>query len=203
MTPVTTLPWCKQAPIRYNAAMKRDEQLYTLDEGEEILHQTQHHPIGIVSQVVGIGLVGLLGLAGLIASGPITSALALGIPQFVLALIILLIVGVAGLMTFISIKVYFKSYLIITNQTIIEINQFSLFNRDVSQLSLANVQEVTVQQSGLFARVFDYGSVTLETAGEKANFGFDKTPNPHYVSRVIYDGHERFIETHPEFTDSR
>ncbi len=189
--------------VGYNRDMGNNKQLYTLDDGEEILHQTKHHPFGIAPLVIGTGLLGLIGLITLFALGPITNALTFGVSQLPLALIILLVMGVAGLMTFVSVKVYFKSQLIITNESIIEVNQFSLFSRDVSQLSLANVQEVTVQQSGLLANMLDFGTVTLETAGEKANFRFEKAPNPYYISRVIYDAHERFIETHPEFTGSR
>lgn len=182
---------------------RNSNHLYSLDDREEVLHRVKHHPFGIAPVIAGTGILVLAGIAAMFAIGPITDNLALDISRGALIMFILGLLLLAVLITVIAVIVYFRSQLIITSESIIEINQYSLFSRDVSQLSLANVQEVTVKQSGIFAHIFNFGTVTLETAGEKANFKFTKAPEPYTVSRVLYDAHERFIETHPEFTDTQ
>lgn len=183
--------------------MKRRSQLYTLDDREEVLHRVKHHPFGIAPLVGGATILVGAGVVAMFMSDSLVENTAFPVSQTGLNLFIAGILVLVGLLTFVAVIVYFRSQLIVTNESIIEINQHSLFARDVSQLSLANVQEVTVKQSGLLPYIFDYGTVTLETAGEKANFRFDRAPDPYRVSRVIYDAHEQFIETHPEFTNSR
>lgn len=181
--------------------MARNSVLYSLDDGEEVLHTVKHHPFGIAPLVIGAGILVLAGLAAIVATGPILRSVTFDVSPAVFVLFILGLLILVGLVTLVAVIVYFRSQLIITSESIIEINQRSLFNRDISQLSLANVQEVTVQQAGVFAHLFNFGTVTLETAGEKANFKFARAPQPHQISRILYDAHERFIETHPEFTN--
>ncbi len=183
--------------------MKQNSTLYSLDDREEVLHTVKHHPFGIAPLIGGTGILVLAGIAAIFTAGPLMRNLTFEISLAALILFIIGILLLVVLITVVAVIVYFRSQLIITSESIIEINQSSLFNRDVSQLSLANVQEVTVQQSGIFAHMFDFGTVTLETAGEKANFKFTRAPKPHQISRIIYGAHERFIETHPEFTSSQ
>lgn len=177
--------------------------LYSLDDREEVLRSVKHHPVGIVPLIAGMALVVMAGVAAMFLVEPITSNVTFDVSRTAFILFMLGILALVALFTAVAVIVYFRSQLIITSESIIEINQRSLFHRDVSQLSLANVQEVTVKQSGIFSHLFDFGTVTLETAGEKANFKFSRAPHPHEVSRAIYQAHERFIETHPEFTSSQ
>ena len=68
-----------------------------------------------------------------------------------------------------------------------------LFTRQVSQLNLAKVQDVSADQIGVFAHMFNYGTLEVETAGEAANFKFLYTPDAGRVSKLIIEAHQNYV----------
>jgi hypothetical protein len=51
-----------------------------------------------------------------------------------------------------------------------------------------------VTQDGIFPRIFNYGTVVIETAGEQNNYIFTYTPFPYQVSKDIVGAHERNLQ---------
>ncbi len=80
---------------------------------------------------------------------------------------------------------YFLDIWIVTNDRIIDIHQHGLFARTIAELDLFRVQDVTSETKGLFATVFDYGNVYIQTAGEKERFTFFNVPEPHKIREAI------------------
>lgn len=80
---------------------------------------------------------------------------------------------------------YFLDIWIVTNDRIIDIHQHGLFARTIAELDLFRVQDVTSECHGLFATVFDYGNVYIQTAGEKERFTFFNVPEPHKIREAI------------------
>jgi len=74
---------------------------------------------------------------------------------------------------------------VITNKRIIGIDQISFLNRTVSECSLADVQEVNSKTKWVLANLFDYGSVTIQTAWNASNFHMSIVPNPLKSARQI------------------
>jgi hypothetical protein len=61
-----------------------------------------------------------------------------------------------------------------------------LFIRKVSRLSMANVEDVTAEQRGILATIFNYGTLTIQTAGTMENFIFTYCPRPNdFAHRVL------------------
>lgn len=73
----------------------------------------------------------------------------------------------AGLLTasFIRWLNYYLDVWIITTERIIDIEQRSLFHREISEISLDRVQNVTVQIPGFLATTMHFGNIQIETAG--------------------------------------
>lgn len=88
--------------------------------------------------------------------------------------------------------IYRQSHIIITDKNITQVLQGGLFERKVSQLSMANVEDVTSDQKGFFASIFDFGVLKIETAGEQANFHFNYCPRPSYYAKIILEAREKF-----------
>jgi len=61
---------------------------------------------------------------------------------------------------------YYLDQFIITNHRIIRIDQAGFFDRQVSSLHLNRVQDVLTDIEGVFAELFGYGTLSVETAGE-------------------------------------
>jgi uncharacterized membrane protein YdbT with pleckstrin-like domain len=82
---------------------------------------------------------------------------------------------------------YYLDINIVTNQRIIDIEQEGLFSRTIAELNLTRVQDVESVVKGIFATMFNYGTVIIQTAGEERNFIFKKIPDPHSVRHHILE----------------
>ena len=91
---------------------------------------------------------------------------------------------------------YYLSLQIVTTKRLIDIDQRSLFNREVNELAIEKVEDISYKQNGVWGAIFDYGNVSVQTAAEvstdthKSNamtggFLFDNVPNPAKVHSII------------------
>jgi hypothetical protein len=164
-----------------------------LDRDERLLCAVKQHPFGILviylaSFVAFISALILIS-AFLPNSFNDTSQIysAWTILAFVCGFILFIIL-------IISTYIYNQSILTVTDKNVIQIIQKSIYERKVSHLSLANIEDVTSEQRGLFANMFNFGTLNIETAGEQANFNFVLCPHPHRVARIILDAKDDFIQ---------
>ncbi|OGI25045.1 MAG: hypothetical protein A3J76_02320 [Candidatus Moranbacteria bacterium RBG_13_45_13] len=74
---------------------------------------------------------------------------------------------------------------IVTNERIINIEQRGFFMRNVSELKLTKIQDVTSEIIGVIPTLLDYGNIHVQTAGEKERFSFQQIPNPNHVKNII------------------
>lgn len=93
----------------------------------------------------------------------------------------------------IGVYLYRSNVVFITNQKIAQVLYQTIFNRKISQLNIGDVQDVTVTQKGLFAHLFNYGTLVIETAGEQQNYTFTYVPDPYQSAKVIIGLHEKNI----------
>lgn len=160
-----------------------------INHDEQLLADLSRHPIGLViiyvEILLGLAAVGvvifLLG-PSLIGDG---NSMILSILLVLVALFTLLILGVVT-------QIYGQNKLIITDQNVTQVYQRGLFNRQVSELSMANVEDVTAEQRGLFAHIFGYGELRVETAGEQNNFRFIYCPDPDKYGKMILDARQQY-----------
>lgn len=86
---------------------------------------------------------------------------------------------------------------IVTDHRILEIHQLGLFKRDVSELRLSKIQDVTVKIEGLLPTFFNYGTVIIQTAGVIPEFKFEQIPYPQQAKDRILQLYDQFIKQHP------
>ena len=76
---------------------------------------------------------------------------------------------------------------VITTERVIDIEQFGLFSRSVSELDLYRIQDVTTDIHGVFPTLFNYGNVKVKTASENVEIVFKNVPHPPEVrSHIIH-----------------
>ncbi len=97
-------------------------------------------------------------------------------------------------MLFVAVYIYTQTKLIVSNEHIEQIIQHGLFSRTTSRLSMANVEDVSAKQIGIFATIFNFGTLIVETAGEQQNFSFYYCPNPNHYAGEILNARATFIE---------
>lgn len=74
---------------------------------------------------------------------------------------------------------------IFTNNRIVCIEQKSFLNRAVGETTLDKVQEVAIETKGIFANLFDYGTMRIMTAGSSPSFDMTFSPKPMKHARYI------------------
>lgn len=60
---------------------------------------------------------------------------------------------------------WYRDKFIITDHRIIDIDQRGMFSRRVSEIELDRVQNVTYAVAGFFPTLFNFGTVTIQSAG--------------------------------------
>lgn len=169
------------------------------DDDEELLAEIRKHPIGAIMQAiigVTISLILMLALV-LLALNLENLGFDLGDGGGGIKMLLIgggILLGLVALaVTAITVVIYRSSVIFITNQKIAEVAYVSVFNRKITQLGIGSVEDVTVHQRGLLARLFDYGTIVVETAGEVENCNFTMMPNPNFYAQKIIQAHELYI----------
>ena len=103
-----------------------------------------------------------------------------------------LVMLVAAVMLFVGTRVYWGNRWIVTSDSVTQVTQSSLFNVQSSQLSMGNIEDVTVEQEGVLPHAFGYGLLRVETAGERSKFVFMYCPKPNEYAKKILNAREQF-----------
>lgn len=74
---------------------------------------------------------------------------------------------------------------ILTNDRMIDVEQIALFSRRMSTLSLDRIQDITIQELGLFDTFLGIGTVFIQTAGAEKEFKIWGMRNPAEVKEII------------------
>ncbi|MDP3727639.1 MAG: PH domain-containing protein [bacterium] len=100
-------------------------------------------------------------LAGRAALPIFTAPAVEAVADFFLALYL------AGLLTYLLVAWlgYYLDVWIITSERVIDIEQKTLFHREISEISLDRVQNVTIEVPGFTATILKFGNMKIQTAG--------------------------------------
>ncbi len=80
---------------------------------------------------------------------------------------------------------YYLDIWIITNSRIVNVEQKGLFRRDISELRIENMQDITTEITGIIPTFFDYGDLYIQTAGKIERFLFKSISHPNRVRDII------------------
>jgi hypothetical protein len=169
--------------------------LSTMQPGEQVICEIKRHPIGLfgvyglVAFLIIVLAVVIFGVAPSVFSS-VDRNQVLSVGSVFLLLVAVLGVGFA----FISNIVYWGNRWVVTSDSITQVQQTSLFNKQSSQLSLENLEDVTAEQNGILTHMFNYGVIKAETAGERSKFVFMYCPNPTFYAQQILGARERFMQ---------
>ncbi|MDX1613713.1 MAG: cyclic nucleotide-binding domain-containing protein [Candidatus Promineifilaceae bacterium] len=81
----------------------------------------------------------------------------------------------------------------VTDRYVIDIDRRPFgFGESRKQAELGNVQNVNSDRPGLLATIFNYGYVTVETAGATPDIVFERVVNPNLIQSDIFERREAF-----------
>lgn len=179
---------------------KKFFEMIEFDEGEELVWEIRKHPFGLfiiyfTGAAISAIIFSFLVLGAMLFD---KNFLGLGIELGALRPIMIglgFLLTIGGLVgTAIGAYLYQANVVLVTSEKIAQLLYTSLFNRKISQLSIGDVQDVSVQQKGIFARIFNYGTLVVETAGEQNNYTFTYTPQPYETGKAIVNSHEENLK---------
>lgn len=181
-----------------NDTENTNDGIETMMPNEQFVTEIHKHPFGIIFLYIqaAIGLVIAAFLAMVLLPGLLgeeswaRNSIAISAALVVVLCIVVLILILATYL-------YRLNRLIISDRNVTQVLQKGLFNRQVSELSMANVEDVTANQKGIFATMFNYGELKIETAGEQNNFHFSYCPNPNYYGRIVLESRQKYIDQDP------
>lgn len=164
-----------------------------MQPGEQVICEINRHPIGIIGNyIMGTLLLLFFAAGALIAPHFVSDAMRHNVTIWG-AGIFVIAAAFISLAMYIMAKVYKGNCWIVTSDSLTQVSQISLFSRQSSQLSLHNLEDVTVQQNGLIQSMFNFGTLRAETAGERSKFVFPFCPDPNARARDILMAREKFM----------
>lgn len=172
-------------------------KMVEIDPGEELLWEVRKHPIGAYFIYLSGFFVGAAVLTAALVTAhffkgdPLQAGVELGKFQPIVVLIGLVMTGFIVLLTLISAYLYRSNVMLITSEKVVQLLYKSLFNRSVSQLGVHEIEDVSVKQPTLFARLFNYGTMQIETAGERGTYRFSMAPDPYTCAKYVMGSKER------------
>lgn len=157
--------------------------------GEHIVLTVKRHIIGLII----IYLEALVGVSAILALLFFVAPDILSDGGWVSAIIFFGIV-ILVIFLFVATYVYRQNRLLVTDKNLIQINQISLFIRKIARLSMSNVEDVSADQRGILATIFNYGTLLIQTAGERPNFEFKYCPTPNHYADIVLEARQAYAE---------
>lgn len=182
---------------------ERSQRLYpylNLSEGEYVISAVRRHPIGLIiplaigALIIAIALSILFNYAGFVDTFNIRGAAA---DASTVSVPILLFCALIGLGMFVVYYVYVNNKFFLTNESVIQEIQVSLFSRLEQTVSLSNIEDASYTQHGIIQHLFNYGSIRLSTEGDETTYRFTYVANPKIHIATLNNAVEAFKNGRP------
>jgi hypothetical protein len=187
-------------PKQLSPSARQVFKLIEFDEEEKLVYEIRKHWFGLYIIYFFGTLVTVILLFIAVGSAAITpdTQLGTGTDLSVLKMPIIVICFVlaifSSIVTAIAAYLYRSNVILVTTEKLAQVLNPALFNRKISQLSIGDAQDVTVDQRGIFPHLFHYGTLVIETAGEQQNYTFTYAPEPYRCAEAIVSAHEENLK---------
>lgn len=183
-----------------NARSRQSFPWLNLSENEYVVTSVERHVIGLAVPIL-LGLVLItLSIFALLNSnvivktlgqtGNYTDSLNITFP-------IMIFIAMIVLAVYIACHVFMKNKLFLTNESVIQEIQSSLFSRREQTVSLANIEDSSYTQIGIFQQIFNYGSIRLSTVGDENTYSLTYVSNPGQQIDILNNTVEAFKNGRP------
>ncbi|HSW91451.1 MAG TPA: PH domain-containing protein, partial [Candidatus Saccharimonadales bacterium] len=102
---------------------------------------------------------------------------------------------------YIAVWVYMNTRFFLTNESVLQEIQVSLFSRHEQTVSLVNIEDASFRQQGIIQTMFNYGSIRLSTEGDETTYRFDYVADPKQQIATLNNAVEAFKNGRPVIND--
>ena len=187
----------EEAKQRHSESMKAFPSL-NLSEHEYVVNAVRRHPIGmwgpLFATALSISLVFIL-----VINYPYLSDV-MGLPISMYGTVLLM----GTLMTilfliggYLAVWVYTNNRFFLTNESVVQEIQASIFSRKEQTVSLLNIEDASYSKRGPLQTILDYGSIRLSTEGEETTYRVDYVANPKRQIAILSNAVEAFKNGRP------
>jgi hypothetical protein len=181
---------------------ERSSQLYpnlNLSDGEYVISAVKRHSIGLfLPFLIGFILVFISAIIlvnyKLIAESfqvyDDTSLLIVALPAALFIILVILSVCIVY-------SVYTNNKFFLTNESVIQEIQKSVFSKYEQTVSLMDIEDASFTQLGIVQQFFDYGSIRLSTEGDETTYRFTYVAGPKQHIATLTNAIEAFKNGRP------
>lgn len=113
----------------------------------------------------------------------------------IIAFLVILVIG-----AFLSLRtayLWIMNAFVVTNHRVIDIDQSGFFHRRVSESTYEKIQDISFTIRGVWATMFHYGSVVLQTAGTNTQLELSNVRWPEKVQAMIVEAQRQRLASLP------
>lgn len=190
------------AQQRHADSLKKYPML-NLSEGEYVISAIRRHPIGLLSiwsVVIIVIVLSAVGAPFAIANQSFLGPLPPG-TMAALGMVLLLLNAFFVLGGFLATIVYNGNRFYLTNESVTQHIQTSLFSKREQTISLVNIEDASFRQHGILQTVLNYGALRLSTEGDETTYRFNYVSNPKRQVSLLNDAVEAFKNGRPIIND--
>jgi Bacterial PH domain len=105
---------------------------------------------------------------------------------------------------------YYLSMQVVTSERVIDIDQQGIFKREVNEMPIENIEDVTYKQTGFWGTMFNFGNVIVKSSGvnlgggeekpedQTNGFVFNNVPTPSLIANQL-----SILREHNKISDMR
>lgn len=166
-----------------------------LSDGEYVISSIRRNSIGLILPLtlgmflISLAFILIFNFDTLIESFKFSSAT---ISLSAIFLPALVFIGFVLFGMYVIYYVYSGNKFYLTNESVIQEIQTSLFSKHEQTVSLTNIEDASYTQIGIIQQVFNYGSIRLSTEGEETTYRFSYVSNPKEAIATLNNAVEAF-----------
>ena len=174
-----------------------------LSEGEYVILDIKRHPIGmLIPAIVSIFLVVIIMIFVMFYPSIARDSILPIMPSVTdIFGVAMLLIGLVVLGGAVALWIYLQNQFFMTNESVIQEIQESLFSRREQTVSLGSIEDASFRQSGIIQTIFNYGTIRLSTEGEETTYRFHFVANPREQIAIINNAIEDFKNGRPVYDD--
>jgi hypothetical protein len=186
---------------RHEESLKKFPNL-NLSRGEFVISAVKRHWIGLL-KIWGIALALMIALTAMFVFFFLgdDSVLASTFEEGTLTSVGVALLGamfvLVSIGAFIATYVYNSNEFYLTNESVIQEIQTSLFTRHEQTVSLINIEDASYKQAGIIPHLLNYGTIRLSTEGDETTYMFNYVRNPKQHIAVLNNAVEAFKNGRP------
>jgi hypothetical protein len=170
-----------------------------LSNGEYVISAVRRHPIGLLriwAAALTAGLIFTVMALLFLNNAQATDSNIQGLPAAVAAgLVFLYFLIFLG--AWAATYIYQNNKFFMTNESVIQEIQQSLFAKHEQTVSLGNIEDASFRQNNIFQSIFNYGTIRLSTEGDETTYVFHYVANPKQHIALLNNAVEAFKNGRP------